>query len=43
MVPAAAVTMVEKAPFGGPVTIDVGGARQSLGVTVAEMIRVAPA
>ena len=43
VVPAAAVTMVEKAPFGGPVTIDVGGARQSLGVTVAEMIKVAPA
>jgi DtxR family Mn-dependent transcriptional regulator len=43
VVPAASVTMVEKAPFGGPVTIDVGGARQSLGVTVAEMIKVAPA
>ena len=40
LVPAAAITMVEKAPFGGPVTLDVDGIRRSLGVTVAELIRV---
>src|SRR5436190_21535452 len=43
VVPTAAVTMVEKAPFGGPVTIDIDGGRCSLGVSVAEMIKVAPA
>jgi Fe2+ transport system protein FeoA len=32
--------MVSKAPFGGPVTLDVDGSEQALGVGVAEMIRV---
>jgi DtxR family transcriptional regulator, Mn-dependent transcriptional regulator len=40
VVPATSITMVSKAPFGGPVTLGVGGANQSLGVGVAEMIRV---
>lgn len=40
LVPAAEVTMVAKAPFDGPVTLDVAGIRQSLGVGVAEQILV---
>jgi DtxR family transcriptional regulator, Mn-dependent transcriptional regulator len=40
VVPAAAVRMVEKAPFAGPVTIEVDGSPRSLGIGVAEMIRV---
>jgi DtxR family transcriptional regulator, Mn-dependent transcriptional regulator len=40
VVPAAAVRMVEKAPFAGPVTIEVDGSSRSLGIGVAEMIRV---
>jgi DtxR family Mn-dependent transcriptional regulator len=40
VVPAKTVTMVSKAPFGGPVTLDVDGTKQALGVGVAEMIRV---
>jgi DtxR family transcriptional regulator, Mn-dependent transcriptional regulator len=40
LVPAAQVRMVEKAPFAGPVTLEVDGINRSLGVAVAEMIRV---
>jgi DtxR family transcriptional regulator, Mn-dependent transcriptional regulator len=42
LVPAAQVRMVEKAPFAGPVTLEVEGIHRSLGVAVAEMIRVEP-
>lgn len=42
LVPAAHVRMVEKAPFAGPVTLEVEGIHRSLGVAVAEMIRVEP-
>jgi DtxR family Mn-dependent transcriptional regulator len=40
LVPTAQVRMVEKAPFAGPVTLEVDGINRSLGVAVAEMIRV---
>jgi DtxR family Mn-dependent transcriptional regulator len=40
LIPAAHVRMVEKAPFAGPVTLEVEGINRSLGVAVAEMIRV---
>jgi DtxR family Mn-dependent transcriptional regulator len=40
LVPDAPVTVVDKAPFGGPVTLDVGGVRQALGVELAGRIRV---
>jgi DtxR family Mn-dependent transcriptional regulator len=40
VVPAAGIRMVEQAPFGGPVTIEVEGEPRSLGIGVAEMIRV---
>jgi Fe2+ transport system protein FeoA len=32
--------MVEKAPFGGPLTVDVSGIRHALGVELASRIRV---
>jgi DtxR family Mn-dependent transcriptional regulator len=40
LVPQAQVELVDKAPFGGPVTISVSGARQVLGVELAGRIRV---
>src|SRR5690349_14249241 len=40
--PAARVRMVGKEPFQGPVTVDVEGVRRSLGIGVAEMVRVEP-
>lgn len=40
LVPDAHVTLVDKAPFGGPVTLDVAGARQAVGAELAERIRV---
>jgi DtxR family transcriptional regulator, Mn-dependent transcriptional regulator len=40
VVPAATVTMIEKAPFGGPVTLEIAGTRQALGIGVAEQILV---
>jgi DtxR family transcriptional regulator, Mn-dependent transcriptional regulator len=43
LVPAAPVRMVEKAPFDGPVSIEVDGVAQSLGVGVAARIQVMPA
>ena len=33
-------TMVEKAPFGGPLTLDVGGTQQAVGVELAGRIGV---
>src|SRR3954452_6931992 len=43
IVPTARVRMVGKEPFQGPVTVDVDGVRRSLGIGVAEMVRVEPA
>jgi DtxR family Mn-dependent transcriptional regulator len=43
MVPEARVRMVDKAPFDGPVSLEVDGIQQSLGVAVAGRIRVGPA
>jgi DtxR family transcriptional regulator, Mn-dependent transcriptional regulator len=40
LVPEAGVAMVEKAPFGGPLTVDVSGIRRALGVELASRIRV---
>jgi DtxR family transcriptional regulator, Mn-dependent transcriptional regulator len=40
LVPDARVTVVDKAPFGGPVTVDVAGVRQAVGVELAGRIRV---
>jgi DtxR family transcriptional regulator, Mn-dependent transcriptional regulator len=40
LVPEAGVAMVEKAPFGGPLTVDVSGTRHALGVELASRIRV---
>jgi DtxR family transcriptional regulator, Mn-dependent transcriptional regulator len=40
LVPEAGVAMVEKAPFGGPLTVDVSGTRHALGVELAVRIRV---
>jgi len=42
MVPEARVRMVDKAPFDGPVSLEVDGIQQSLGVAVAGRIRVGP-
>ena len=40
LVPDTRFTMVEKAPFGGPLTLDVGGTQQAVGVELAERIGV---
>jgi DtxR family transcriptional regulator, Mn-dependent transcriptional regulator len=40
LVPDASVELEHKAPFGGPVTVSVGGERQALGVELASRIRV---
>jgi len=40
LVPEAGVAMVDKAPFGGPLTVDVSGTRHALGVEIASRIRV---
>jgi len=40
LVPEAGVAMVDKAPFGGPLTVDVSGTRHALGVELASRIRV---
>jgi DtxR family transcriptional regulator, Mn-dependent transcriptional regulator len=34
------ITMVERAPFGGPLTVEVDGARHVIGVELAERIAV---
>jgi Fe2+ transport system protein FeoA len=38
--PGAEVTVIEKAPLGGPVTIDVAGARHAISLELARMITV---
>jgi DtxR family transcriptional regulator, Mn-dependent transcriptional regulator len=40
LVPDTHVTLIDKAPFGGPLTLDVGGTQQAVGVELAERIRV---
>ena len=40
LVPDTPFTVVEKAPFGGPVTLDVDGTRHAVGVELAERIGV---
>jgi DtxR family Mn-dependent transcriptional regulator len=40
LVPDARVQLVDKAPFGGPVTVNVAGAPHALGVELASRIRV---
>jgi DtxR family transcriptional regulator, Mn-dependent transcriptional regulator len=40
LVPDARVELVDKAPFGGPVTVSVEGARRALGIDLAARIRV---
>ncbi len=40
LVPNAEVKVVEKAPFGGPLTLDVDGSRQAVGTELARVIRV---
>ena len=40
LVPDTRFTMLDKAPFGGPLTLDVGGTQQAVGVELAERIRV---
>ena len=40
LVPDTRFTMIEKAPFGGPLTLDVGGTQQAVGVELAERIGV---
>ena len=40
LVPEAGVAMVDKAPFGGPLTVDVSGTRHALGIELASRIRV---
>ena len=40
LVPSTRFTMVDKAPFGGPLTLDVGGTQQAVGVELAVRIGV---
>ncbi|HEY7258315.1 MAG TPA: metal-dependent transcriptional regulator [Gaiellales bacterium] len=40
LVPDTHVTLLEKAPFGGPLTLDVAGTQHAVGVELAERIRV---
>ena len=40
LVPSTRFTMVDKAPFGGPLTLDVGGTQQAVGIELAERIGV---
>jgi DtxR family Mn-dependent transcriptional regulator len=40
IVPSAHFTLLEKAPFRGPITVDVDGTTHALGVELAERIRV---
>jgi DtxR family transcriptional regulator, Mn-dependent transcriptional regulator len=43
IVPDQAITLVEHAPFDGPVTVEVQGARHAIGLALAEQIHVAGA
>lgn len=40
LVPDTSFTLVDKAPFGGPITIELAGGRQALGVELASRIHV---
>jgi DtxR family transcriptional regulator, Mn-dependent transcriptional regulator len=40
LVPDTRVTLIEKAPFGGPLTLDVAGTQQAVGVELAQRIGV---
>jgi DtxR family transcriptional regulator, Mn-dependent transcriptional regulator len=40
LVPDARLTLLEKAPYGGPITVDVAGDRRAVGVELAGRIRV---
>jgi DtxR family Mn-dependent transcriptional regulator len=40
LIPATRITMLEKAPFGGPLTLDVGGIHHAVGIELAERIGV---
>ena len=40
LVPDTRVTQIEKAPFGGPLTLDVAGTQQAVGVELAQRIGV---
>jgi Fe2+ transport system protein FeoA len=41
LVPGASVTVRERAPFAGPLVIDVGRAREHIGLPLAEQVLVA--
>ena len=43
IVPDQPIVLVGRAPFDGPVTIEIGGARHAIGLAVAEQIRVSGA
>jgi len=43
IVPDQPIVLVGRAPFAGPVTIEIGGARHAIGLAVAEQIRVSGA
>ncbi len=43
IVPDQPIVLVGRAPFDGPVTIEIGGARHAIGLAVAEQIRVSRA
>jgi DtxR family Mn-dependent transcriptional regulator len=40
LMPGAAVSIVEKAPLGGPVTVDIGGTRHAISLELARMVTV---
>ncbi len=42
LVPGTVVRVVERAPFGGPITLEVGGAAQQVGPALAERLLVQP-
>jgi DtxR family Mn-dependent transcriptional regulator len=42
LVPGAAVRVVQRAPFGGPITLDVGGVAQQIGPALAGRLLVRP-
>ncbi len=40
LMPGTAVSIVEKAPLGGPVTVDIGGTRHAISLELARMVTV---
>jgi DtxR family Mn-dependent transcriptional regulator len=42
LTPGTELTLVERAPFGGPLTLAVGDARPAVGPSVAEQVLVEP-